>query len=57
MAARPVGTPEAWPGTIAFLDGTQRIEVVGYFGSSPLVAAEAGQADPRPRKVGTEDLE
>jgi hypothetical protein len=44
VTARPVGAPEAWPGPVAFLDGTQRIEVAGYFGTSPLVLAEVAAA-------------
>lgn len=44
VTARAVGSPEVWPGTVAFLDGTQRIEVAGYFGTSPLVLAEVAAA-------------
>ncbi len=44
VTARAVGAPEAWPGPVAFLDGTQRIEVAGYFGASPLVLAEVAAA-------------
>jgi hypothetical protein len=34
-----VGDPEECPGAIAFLDGTQRYEVVGYAGVTPIVHA------------------
>ena len=44
VTAREVGAPETWPGPVAFLDGTQRIEVAGYFGTSPLVLAEVAAA-------------
>jgi hypothetical protein len=36
---RPVGDPVGWSGTVAFLDGVQHSEVVGYAGSSPIVVA------------------
>jgi hypothetical protein len=39
LQAFAVGAPEPWPGTAAFLDGTQRSEVVAYAGSSPLLVA------------------
>lgn len=39
-----VGAPEAWPGTVAFLDGTQRVEVVAYAGASPLIGAHIAAA-------------
>ena len=32
-----VGAAERWPGPVAFLDGTQRSEVVGYCGAAPIV--------------------
>ena len=44
VTARAVGLPAAWPGPVAFLDGTQRIEVAGYVGTSPLVLAEVAAA-------------
>lgn len=34
-----VGAPEAWRDPVAFLDGTQHVELVGYSGTTPLVAA------------------
>lgn len=40
----PVGSPEPWPGTLAYLDGVQRSEVVGYAGSTPIVVAEIAAA-------------
>jgi hypothetical protein len=39
LTARVVGPPEACPEPIAFLDGAQRYEVIGYLGTLPLVAA------------------
>jgi hypothetical protein len=44
VQAFAVGTPEAWPGPLAYLDGIQRSEVVGYHGSSPIVVAEIAAA-------------
>ena len=40
----PVGPPEPWPGSLAYLDGVQRSEVVGYAGSTPIVVAEIAAA-------------
>lgn len=34
-----VGTPEAWADDVAFLDGTQHVELVGYVGTDPVIAA------------------
>lgn len=39
-----VGAAERWPGPVAFLDGTQRSEVVGYCGAAPIVIAEIAAA-------------
>ena len=39
LAATAVGAPTVCPEPLAFLDGTQRYEVVGYFGTVPIVAA------------------
>ena len=39
LRARPVGPPQVCPEAIAFLDGTQRYEVVSYLGTTPVVAA------------------
>jgi hypothetical protein len=44
LEAIPVGPAEIWPDPLAYLDGVQRSEVVGYHGSSPLVAAEIAAA-------------
>jgi hypothetical protein len=44
LEAMPVGPAEIWPGTLAYLDGIQRSEVVGYHGSTPLLAAEIAAA-------------
>ena len=40
LRARPVGPPEPMPGPVAFLDGVQRQELLGYVGTMPLVWAE-----------------
>lgn len=44
IGGHPVGAPEPWPGTVAFLDGTQRYEVMAYAGASPVVVAEIAAA-------------
>ena len=44
MQGRSVGAAESWPGTVAFLDGTQRYEVMAYAGASPVVVAEIAAA-------------
>jgi hypothetical protein len=44
LEAVGVGQAEMWPGPLAYLDGVQRSEVVGYHGSSPLLAAVIGAA-------------
>lgn len=44
VTAHAVGVPVPWPGPVAFLDGTQRVEVIGYVGASPLVGAEVAAA-------------
>lgn len=44
LRAHPVGAPEPWPGTVAYLDGIQRSEVVAYYGSSPILVAEIAAA-------------
>ncbi len=44
VGGHPVGVPEPWPGTVAFLDGTQRYEVMAYAGASPVVVAEIAAA-------------
>ena len=44
VVGRSVGPPEAWPDPVAFLDGTQRYEVMAYAGASPVVVAEVAAA-------------
>jgi hypothetical protein len=44
LEAIAVGAAEAWPAPLAYLDGIQRSEVVGYHGSSPILAAEIAAA-------------
>ena len=44
VETRSVGPAEPWPGALAFLDGVQRSEVVGYHGSSPVLSAEIAAA-------------
>jgi len=44
MSGREVGTAEPCPGPVAFLDGTQRYEVMAYAGASPVVVAEIAAA-------------
>jgi hypothetical protein len=50
-----VGSPVPCPETLAFLDGIQRSEVVGYAGSAPLVAGiiAAGVCERRERRIHT----
>lgn len=43
LAWHAVGHAEAWPGTLAFLDGVQRSELVAYAGAAPLVAGEVAR--------------
>jgi hypothetical protein len=44
VRARPVGEPAGWPDPVAFLDGVQHSQVVGYAGSSPIVVASVAAA-------------
>ena len=44
LAAIRIGSSEPWPGTVAFLDGIQHSEIVGYAGSAPLFRAEIAAA-------------
>ena len=39
LSTRPVGLPLPCPEPMAFVDGTQRYEIVGYVGTQPIVAA------------------
>ena len=38
------GSPEDWPEAVAYLDGIQRSEIIGYAGSAPLFVAELAAA-------------
>ena len=38
------GVGEAWPGSLAYLDGIQRSEIIAYDGSAPIVVAEIAAA-------------
>ena len=51
----PVGDPEAWPGTLAFLDGVQRSELVAYAGAAPIVVGQVAAAvrERRDRRLAT----
>jgi hypothetical protein len=40
----PFGSPEDWPEPVAFLDGIQRSEIIGYAGAAPLFMAEMAAA-------------
>jgi hypothetical protein len=55
LRAIPVGSPLPCPEAVAFLDGVQRSEVVGYVGSAPLVAATiaAGVRERSDRRLHT----
>jgi hypothetical protein len=44
LAWHPVGASEPWPGTLAFLDGMQRSELLAYAGSAPILAGEVAAA-------------
>ena len=44
VEARDVGEAVGWPDPVAFLDGVQHSEVVGYAGSSPIVVASVAAA-------------
>jgi hypothetical protein len=39
-----VGLAETWPGSLAYLDGVQRSEIIAYAGASPLLVAEIAAA-------------
>ncbi len=51
----PFGTPEDWPEAVAYLDGIQRSEIIGYVGSAPLFGAEIAAAvrERRDRRLRT----
>ena len=40
----PFGVAEAWPGSLAYLDGIQRSEIIAYDGSAPILVAEIAAA-------------
>jgi hypothetical protein len=40
----PIGQAAPWPGSLAYLDGIQRLEIIGYDGSAPILAAEVAAA-------------
>jgi hypothetical protein len=44
LAWHAVGPAEPWPGTLAFLDGVQRSELLAYAGCAPIVAGEVAAA-------------
>jgi hypothetical protein len=44
LRCRPVGTAEAWPDPLAFLDGVQRMHLVAYAGAAPIYVAEIAAA-------------
>lgn len=44
LIARPVGPAAHWEGPVAFLDGVQRLDVVGYVDTMPLVCADVAAA-------------
>lgn len=51
----PFGPPQSWPEPVAFLDGIQRSEIIGYAGSAPLFIAELAAAvrERRSRRLQT----
>ncbi|MFL5519110.1 MAG: hypothetical protein ACJ8DJ_23365 [Gemmatimonadales bacterium] len=44
MAFRSVGSPARWPDPIAFLDGVQRLQLLAYAGSAPILLGEIAAA-------------
>lgn len=44
LASHPVGEAQPWSGPLGFLDGTQRSELIGYAGASPIFVAEIAAA-------------
>ncbi len=59
LAWHAVGSAAAWTEPVAFLDGTQHIELVAYAGSAPLFAAEIAAAvrERRDRRLITARVE
>lgn len=44
LRALPLEAPLPWREPVAFLDGTQHVELLGYLGTDPVLAAELGAA-------------
>lgn len=59
LQTHSVGPAEAWPGVVAFMDGIQRYQIVGYLGSAPLVVAHLAAAvrERRDRRLTTARME
>lgn len=59
LEAHPVGAAAPWPDPLAFLDGTQHVELLGYAGAAPLLFAELGAAvrERRRRRLRTVEVE
>lgn len=55
VRAIPLGPAEPWPGPVAFLDGTQRYDIVAHAGAAPLVIATIAAAvrERRDRRLRT----
>lgn len=55
VRALPVGPAEPWPGPVAFLDGTQRYDIIAHAGAQPLVIATIAAAvrERRERRLRT----
>jgi hypothetical protein len=55
LEGRPVGSGQPWPGAVAYLDGIQRSEILGYSGSTPILFAEiaAGVRERQDRRLHT----
>jgi hypothetical protein len=55
LEAMPIGSGQPWPGPLAYLDGVQRSEIVGYAGAAPIVVAEiaAGVRERQERRLHT----
>jgi hypothetical protein len=51
----PIGAPEDWPESVAYLDGIQHSEIIGYAGSAPLFGATLAAAvrERRDRRLHT----
>ncbi|MGH7509207.1 MAG: hypothetical protein ACREMZ_07025 [Gemmatimonadales bacterium] len=44
LQVKTVGAAEAWPGSLAYLDGVQRSEILAYAGAAPLIGADLAAA-------------